>query len=110
MNSFRPGRRRFVQGLGMMGMGAGFAVPALAASENRDGGFAVLRGPDIALTLEEMAVNFTGRPRIATVVNRVLPGPLLCRARTRTVGGRRGRCTSPTAATGSFSGRSPPST
>lgn len=86
MNSIQPGRRRFVQGLaalgsaglGLAGSGAGSAGAAFAAPADKGlGGFAVLNGPDIALTLEEMAVNFTGRARIATVVNRALPGPLL---------------------------------
>lgn len=50
------------------------ARPARAAEV---AGRPVLHGPDIDLTLGQLPVNITGKPRIATVVNNVMPGPLL---------------------------------
>ena len=38
---------------------------------------AVVTGPDFDLTIEEVAVNYTGRTRTATAVNGQVPGPLL---------------------------------
>ena len=67
-------RRRFVQGFAAAGV-CGLAWPARGAG--LAGGGQVLSGPEINLTLGEMPVNITGRPRVATVVNNMLPGPLL---------------------------------
>lgn len=36
-----------------------------------------MRGTEFDLTIEEVPVNFTGRTRSATVVNGLLPGPVL---------------------------------
>lgn len=68
-------RRRFVQGVALAGLAgttfAGRADPGLATSP------AVLSGTDFDLDLAEAMVNFTGKPRVATVVNGQLPAPLL---------------------------------
>jgi FtsP/CotA-like multicopper oxidase with cupredoxin domain len=68
-------RRRFVQGL------AGSAA-LLSPLRNLSvgavpGDRAVLTGPDFDLTVEAIAVNYTGRNRTATAVNGQVPGPLL---------------------------------
>ncbi len=64
-------RRRFVQGVGV---GAVLlAVPSLASATAP----AELTGPEFRLEIGEMAVNFTGTRRLATVVNGQLPAPLL---------------------------------
>ena len=71
-------RRRFVQGLVAAGVVAGLdlrAWPALAHDSLRRQ--EVLHGNHFALALEEVAVNYTGRPRIATAVNGSVPGPRL---------------------------------
>lgn len=71
----RLSRRRFVQGAVVAGLAAGpFAVraaPGIATTQ------AVLSGTDIQLEIAPAAVNFTGRQRVATVVNGQLPAPLL---------------------------------
>ena len=66
-------RRRFVTGLaaGSALAASGFALrPAYGAVPE-------LRGREFDLTVGEQAVNFTGRPRIATTLNGSLPGPTL---------------------------------
>ena len=68
-------RRVFVQGVG------GGAL-ALAAGGSRARGApspspAVLDGNEFELEIGSLAVNFTGRPRLATAVNARLPAPLL---------------------------------
>ncbi|MGH7907600.1 MAG: copper resistance system multicopper oxidase, partial [Candidatus Binataceae bacterium] len=77
----KPGisRRRFVQGIAAAGVVAGFdftGVPALAAVSPRRSQ-ATLRGTGFHLVIEDTAVNFTGRPGIATAVNGSVPAPLL---------------------------------
>lgn len=68
-----PTRRRFVQGLAIVGgVGALGLIPARAGAE-----VPVLSGTDIDLTIGELPVNVTGRPRIATAVNNTMPGPIL---------------------------------
>lgn len=68
-----PTRRRFVQGLAIVGgVGALGSIPARAGTE-----VPVLSGTDIDLTIGELPVNVTGRPRIATAVNNTMPGPIL---------------------------------
>ena len=70
-------RRRFVQGLAAGGLLAG-SVPAFAdASGPRFGAPEVLRGTKFHLVIDEMPVNYTGRPAMATTVNGSLPGPTL---------------------------------
>jgi CopA family copper-resistance protein len=70
----RPSRRRFVQGIAAMGgvLGSSFGRAWAATGEP-----SVLSGERIDLTIGPMPVNITGRPRIATVVNDLLPGPIL---------------------------------
>ena len=74
-------RRRFVQGLAggvvtLVGARhAGWARAAEAAAPGAAG--AVLSGTEFALEIDQLAVNFTGRPGVATIVNGRLPAPLL---------------------------------
>ncbi len=74
----RPGipsftRRRFVEGLTGGALAATAFGPALARAATAP----VLTGTDIALDVAPLAVNFTGRPRLATAINGSVPGPLL---------------------------------
>lgn len=69
-------RRRFVQGLAFGGVAAGlglFRGNAWAAAAPRQ----ELSGSHFELEIGELPVDFTGRKRIATVVNGQLPAPLL---------------------------------
>ena len=68
----RVSRRRFVQG-------AGGAVGLIASAQRVWGVGAPreLSGTQFDLEIGSLAVNFTGRPRLATVVNGQLPAPLL---------------------------------
>jgi CopA family copper-resistance protein len=74
-------RRQFVQGLAAGTVAvvgarhARWAAAAEAAAPGRAG--AVLSGTEFALEIGKQAVNFTGRPGVATVVNGRLPAPLL---------------------------------
>jgi CopA family copper-resistance protein len=74
-------RRHFVQGLtgGALAIvtarGFGWAAAAAAATAGDPG--AVLTGSEFDLEIGSLAVNFTGQPRMATVVNGRLPAPLL---------------------------------
>lgn len=77
-------RRRFLQGLATGGLMLGlspFARQALAGTSPESmygqGYAAELRGTEFNLTIGESAVNFTGKPRMATTVNGSLPGPTL---------------------------------
>ncbi|HEX7324132.1 MAG TPA: copper resistance system multicopper oxidase [Rhodanobacteraceae bacterium] len=81
-----PSRRRFVRGLALGGTAAmlgGFLKPvwalqSLGTTHTQSlGEPAVLSGTQFALEIAETSVNFTGKPRHATTVNGVLPGPLL---------------------------------
>lgn len=74
MNSI--GRRRFVQGLAAGGLLAPWAGAAIAGGP-RFGSPEVLRGTEFDLVIDETAVNFTGRPVMATTVNGSFPGPTL---------------------------------
>ncbi len=69
----RFSRRTFIEGMSA-GAAASLVAPALRAAQ---ADVATLRGPDIALRIGAAPVNFTGKPRIATVVNDSLPAPLL---------------------------------
>jgi len=75
----RLSRRRFVQGLAAGGVIAGLPGLARAALEPRlhTGSAPVITGTDIALVVEELPVNFTGAPRMATTINGSLPAPTL---------------------------------
>jgi len=73
---FQLPRRRFVQGLALGGVAAGLGLwrgNALAQTAPRT----ELRGNYFELEIGELPVDFTGRKRIATVVNGQLPAPLL---------------------------------
>jgi len=70
-------RRRFVQGLALGGVAAGLGLragtaPAQGAAVRRE-----LRGTHFELSVGELPVDYTGRKRVATVVNGQLPAPLL---------------------------------
>ncbi len=71
-------RRRFVQGLtaGSMLASLGLLSPSLLrAAPNPE--VPVLDGPSFDLTIDEVAVNFTGQPRSGTAINGSIPAPLL---------------------------------
>ena len=78
-------RRRFVQGLVAGGIVATLSPVARAMSGMSGhiaetaalGSAPVLRGKEFHLTVSQAMVNFTGSPRIATVINGCLPGPTL---------------------------------
>jgi CopA family copper-resistance protein len=77
----RPGptpfsRRVFLEGLGV-GAAAGLASGSLAAAAASSAPTTTLTGTELDLTIGAAAVNVTGKPRIATVVNGSLPAPLL---------------------------------
>ena len=68
-------RRRFVQGLAVSVAAAGIS-PALLARP-AEAATAELRGTEFDLEIAELAVNFTGKRRIATAVNGAVPAPVL---------------------------------
>ncbi|PSJ46448.1 copper resistance system multicopper oxidase [Zobellella endophytica] len=74
-------RRRFVQGLAAGGVVLGMAPMlqrARAASPGTHTGAApVLTGTEFELIIEETAVNFTGKTRMATTINGSIPAPTL---------------------------------
>ncbi|WP_188379847.1 copper resistance system multicopper oxidase [Oxalicibacterium faecigallinarum] len=74
-------RRRFVQGLVAGGVMAGLSIPVLdvLASERKisQGTAPVLRGTEFDLVVDELPVNFTGKPGMATTINGSLPAPTL---------------------------------
>jgi CopA family copper-resistance protein len=69
-------RRRFVQGLALGGAAAGLGLLRPARAQPAEGR-PVLAGTDFRLDIGELPVDFTGRRRLATVVNGQLPAPLL---------------------------------
>ena len=74
-------RRQFVQGLSagalLSGAARGVAPPDVATSDGSTAAQPVLSGTEFDLTISQIAVNFTGRTRVATAVNGCVPGPLL---------------------------------
>ncbi|AAZ97277.1 Copper-resistance protein CopA [Thiobacillus denitrificans ATCC 25259] len=74
-------RRRFLQGLAAGGILLGapsLILPASAREAGTAAGSApVLSGTEFDLTIAETAVNFTGKPRMATTINGSIPGPTL---------------------------------
>jgi len=72
---FSPSRRRFVQGLAMVGglVGTGILNAARAAARAPS----VLTGDRFDLSIGETPVNYTGNMGLATTVNSLLPGPVL---------------------------------
>ena len=85
MNTFQPlpaadaSRRRFVQGLALGSAAAAFGLlrPRSAWAMKGAAEPATLTGTDFALEIDQTAVNYTGKPRIATTVNGSVPGPVL---------------------------------
>jgi CopA family copper-resistance protein len=74
----QPTRRRFVQGLvggGALLACASYAKPVWALTGA--GAPMVLEGREFHLTIDYAPVDFTGSPRLATVVNGSLPAPVL---------------------------------
>jgi len=74
---FQLPRRRFVQGLALGGVAAGLGLWRGDAFAQAAAPRAELRGNHFELEIGELPVDFTGRRRIATVVNGQLPAPLL---------------------------------
>jgi CopA family copper-resistance protein len=74
---FQMPRRRFVQGLALGGVAAGLGLWRGNAMAQVATPRAELRGNHFELEIDELPVDFTGRKRIATVVNGQLPAPLL---------------------------------
>ncbi|HKI68861.1 MAG TPA: multicopper oxidase domain-containing protein, partial [Verrucomicrobiae bacterium] len=74
-------RRRFVQGLAAGAVVTTFSpwFTCEAATATRRGRYGVptLSGPEFDLAIEPTAVNITGKPCIATLINGMLPGPVL---------------------------------
>ncbi|GAA0685375.1 copper resistance system multicopper oxidase [Dyella marensis] len=71
-------RRRFVQGLALGGVAAGLGLwRGDALAQIAQAPRAELSGTHFELEIGELPVDFTGRRRIATVVNGQLPAPLL---------------------------------
>ena len=72
-------RRRFVQGLTMGSVAAGFGLlrSSNAWALTSTGQSTVLSGTDFALDIAETPVNITGAVRLATTVNGAMPGPVL---------------------------------
>ena len=78
-NSFDLKRRRFVQGLSSGGVLASLGLMSnnvLAAKQVMQE-VQVLDGPVFDMTIEEVMVNFTGKPKIATAINGSIPAPTL---------------------------------
>ena len=80
--SVRPAglsRRRFVQGFAGASAAAALGVNCRSARGEVSSSSAtpILSGTEFNLEIAEMPVNFTGAPRIATVINGALPGPTL---------------------------------
>ena len=72
-------RRRFVQGLALGGVAAGFGLlrPSSVWALSNPGYPTVLGGTDFALDIADTPVNYTGAARLATTVNGGIPGPIL---------------------------------
>ncbi|RBA22872.1 copper resistance system multicopper oxidase [Herminiimonas fonticola] len=75
------GRRRFVQGLVAGGVLASLSSPVLSALTNSNqlsqGTAPILRGNEFDLVVNELPVNFTGKPGMATTINGSIPAPTL---------------------------------
>ena len=70
-------RRRFVQGLALGGVAAALGLRPGLSSAQGTAVPQVLGGTSFDLAIGELPVDFTGRRRVATVVNGQLPAPLL---------------------------------
>lgn len=69
-----PSRRRFVQGLAVVG---GLATSGFVTAARAAGGPSTLTGNSFDLTIGPTPINITGRARVATTVNGSVPGPIL---------------------------------
>lgn len=76
MKSLVSPRRRFVEGAAAVGLLAGLGLPRRAAHA-AGFGHPDLAGTNFDLTIGHASVNVTGRDASATVVNQLLPGPVL---------------------------------
>ncbi|MGN7831010.1 copper resistance system multicopper oxidase [Pseudoxanthomonas sp. 22568] len=79
-SGFQLSRRRFVTGLAVGGVAAGFGLARLPAWANTAHSMyqaPVLTGTDFDLAIGTSPVNFTGRTRPAITVNGSLPAPIL---------------------------------
>lgn len=72
-------RRQFVKGMAMGGvlLGLGLSPVSLLPAGNLPFGQPVLRGKKFKLSIAPQKINFTGKNRIATAVNGLVPGPIL---------------------------------
>ncbi len=72
-------RRQFVKGMAMGGvlLGMGLSPARLLATDDSPSEQPTQRSKRFNLTIAPRAVNFTGRERVATAVNGLVPGPLL---------------------------------
>src|SRR5688572_10142652 len=73
----QPTRRQFVQGILTAGFLTSVGAWAPLRPASAAGSTATLAGTDFDLTIGETAVNMTGRASVGTVVNGVLPAPIL---------------------------------
>ncbi len=72
-------RRRFVQGIAMGGAIAGFGLNSASAwaSTRSIGNPKILTGDHFRLSIGYTPVNFTGKERIGTAINGMVPAPIL---------------------------------
>lgn len=78
MNNFQLSRRQFVQGLTLAGIAA--STNSFAKQEKATaitGQVPQLKGNTFDLVIDEAWVNYTSKPRLATVINGSLPAPTL---------------------------------
>ena len=73
----QPTRRQFMQGILTAGFLTSVGAWAPVRAAGAVGKAPTLSGTDFDLTIGETAVNMTGRASVATVVNGVLPAPIL---------------------------------
>lgn len=72
------GRRRFVQGAGVLGAGTALGLPGRpACALTGPGGPPVLRGNRFDLRLDRIAINKTGKQDWANAINGSVPAPVL---------------------------------
>ena len=71
-------RRHFVQGVAAVSSLGAIGLPSgLTWAQPAPVGHLELRGTDFDLVVATMPVNFTGHAAVATVINGLLPGPVL---------------------------------
>ena len=71
------GRRRFVQGMTLGGVAIACGLRSGAAAARSAADVPTLAGTEFDLVIDELPVNYTGAPRIATAVNGSVPAPIL---------------------------------